>query len=142
MEDGTRNNRLDHIRKYFKSLRSTSPLSSEGKLMIPGQTTSGSFVESKMKIFLGIGTAIVILIVISQSAVVVEAGHRGVVLYLGAVEENTPRGLLFHYSVRRTCGTDGSKDLKVSGTLDLIFTRFATSIYRSSPELSSRPNNS
>lgn len=96
MEDGTRNNRLDHLRKYFRSLRSTSPLSSEGKLMIPGQTTSGSFVESKMKIFLGIGTAIVILIVISQSAVVVEAGHRGVVLYLGAVEDRIlPEGFSF-----------------------------------------------
>lgn len=55
--------------------------------MIPEQTTSSSFAESKIKILLGIGTAIVILIVVSQSAVVVEAGHRGVVLYLGAVED-------------------------------------------------------
>lgn len=87
MEDSTGSNHLDRIRKFLKNLSSASPSRSEGKLMIPEQTTSSSFAESKIKILLGIGTAIVILIVVSQSAVVVEAGHRGVVLYLGAVED-------------------------------------------------------
>src|ERR671918_149589 len=96
MEEEPRNNRLDRIRQYFKKLRSPSPLRSEGKLMIPGQPSNGSFVESKIKIFLAIGTVIVILIVISQSAVVVEAGYRGVVLYLGAVEDRVlPEGFSF-----------------------------------------------
>ncbi|MGH9977863.1 MAG: prohibitin family protein, partial [Nitrososphaeraceae archaeon] len=90
MEEDSRNNRLDHIKKYFKNIRSG------GKLKIPGQDANSSFIEGKMKIFLGIGTAIVILIVISQSTVVVEAGHRGVVLYLGAVEDRIlPEGFSF-----------------------------------------------
>ncbi len=51
---------------------------------------------NKMKIGISIVTAIVILVVISQSVVIVEAGHRGVVLYLGAVEERVlPEGFSF-----------------------------------------------
>src|ERR671911_273965 len=96
MEEESRNNRLDRIREYFKKLRSPSPLRSEGKLTIPGQTSNGSFVKRKIKFFFAIETAIVILIVISQSAVVVEAGYRGVVLYLGAVEDRVlPEGFSF-----------------------------------------------
>src|SRR5919106_2372463 len=96
MEEDTRNNRLDRMREYFKKPRLPSPLRTEGKLMTPGQTPSSSFVESKIKIFLAIGTVIVILIVISQSAVVVQAGYRGVVLYLGAVEDRVlPEGFAF-----------------------------------------------
>ncbi len=96
MEENNKDDRLDRIRKYFKNLRSKSLVSSDGKLTIPGQSTSSSLSESRMKIFLGIGTAIVILIVISQSAAVVDAGHRGVVLYLGAVEDRVlPEGFSF-----------------------------------------------
>jgi len=51
---------------------------------------------NKMKIGAAIITAIVVLVVISQSVVIVEAGHRGVVLYLGAVEDRVlPEGFAF-----------------------------------------------
>ena len=41
---------------------------------------------NKLKILAGIVTFIVIVIVMSESVVIVQAGHRGVVLYVGAVE--------------------------------------------------------
>jgi prohibitin 2 len=41
---------------------------------------------NKLKILAAIVTFIVIVIVMSESVVIVEAGHRGVVLYVGAVE--------------------------------------------------------
>ena len=41
---------------------------------------------NKIKIAAAIITAIVIIVVLAESIVIVEAGHRGVVLYLGAVE--------------------------------------------------------
>ena len=50
-------------------------------------TTSRSRLSSnKLKILSGIVTFIVIILIMSESAVVVQAGHRGVVLYVGAVE--------------------------------------------------------
>jgi regulator of protease activity HflC (stomatin/prohibitin superfamily) len=50
-------------------------------------TTSRSRLSSnKLKILAGIVTFIVIILIMSESAVVVQAGHRGVVLYVGAVE--------------------------------------------------------
>jgi regulator of protease activity HflC (stomatin/prohibitin superfamily) len=50
-------------------------------------TTSRSRLSSnKLKIIAGIVTFIVIILIMSESAVVVQAGHRGVVLYVGAVE--------------------------------------------------------
>jgi regulator of protease activity HflC (stomatin/prohibitin superfamily) len=42
--------------------------------------------SNKLKILAGVVTFIIILIIISESVVVVQAGHRGAVLYLGAVE--------------------------------------------------------
>jgi prohibitin 2 len=42
--------------------------------------------SNKLKILAGIVTFIVLIIVLTQSVVVVQAGHRGVVLYLGAIE--------------------------------------------------------
>jgi len=42
--------------------------------------------SNKLKILAGIITFIIIIIVMYESIVVVQAGHRGVVLYLGAVE--------------------------------------------------------
>lgn len=52
--------------------------------------------SNKAKIGVAIITAIVILVVISQSVAIVEAGHRGVVLYLGAVEDRVlPEGFAF-----------------------------------------------
>jgi prohibitin 2 len=47
---------------------------------------SGSRSSNKLVIVAGIVTFIVILVVMFESVVVVEAGHRGVVLYVGAVE--------------------------------------------------------
>jgi prohibitin 2 len=48
---------------------------------------SRSFLGSnKLKILAGIVTFIIIVIVLSESVVIVQAGHRGVVLYVGAVE--------------------------------------------------------
>src|SRR5918911_3992497 len=50
-------------------------------------TTSRSRLSSnKLKILAGIVTLIVIILIMSESAVIVQAGHRGVVLYVGAVE--------------------------------------------------------
>ncbi|MFL6382309.1 MAG: SPFH domain-containing protein, partial [Nitrososphaeraceae archaeon] len=49
----------------------------------PSRSILGS---NKLKILAAIVTFIIIIVVMSQSVVIVEAGHRGVVVYLGAVE--------------------------------------------------------
>src|SRR6058998_3875396 len=41
---------------------------------------------NKIKIAAAVVTIIVIIVILSESVVIVQAGHRGVVLYLGAVE--------------------------------------------------------
>jgi prohibitin 2 len=51
--------------------------------MIPSRSVLGS---NKLKILAGIVTLIVIILFLSESLVIVQAGHRGVVLYVGAVE--------------------------------------------------------
>jgi prohibitin 2 len=52
-----------------------------------GPRASNSALSSnKLKIVAGIITFIVIIVIMFESVVVVEAGHRGVVLYVGAVE--------------------------------------------------------
>jgi regulator of protease activity HflC (stomatin/prohibitin superfamily) len=52
-----------------------------------GYTTSKSILGSnKLKILAGIVTFIIIILIMSESVVIVQAGHRGVVLYVGAVE--------------------------------------------------------
>ena len=52
-----------------------------------GYTTSRSILgSSKLKILAGIVTFIIIILIMSESVVIVQAGHRGVVLYVGAVE--------------------------------------------------------
>ena len=49
---------------------------------------------NKAKIAAVVITFIVIIIVMIESVVIVEAGHRGVVLYLGAVENRViPEGV-------------------------------------------------
>ena len=51
---------------------------------------------NKAKIAAVVITFIVIIIVMIESVVIVEAGHRGVVLYLGAVENRVlPEGIHF-----------------------------------------------
>ena len=47
---------------------------------------SGTRSSNKLIIVAGIVTFVVIIVVMFESVVVVEAGHRGVVLYVGAVE--------------------------------------------------------
>ena len=42
--------------------------------------------SNKLKIVAGIITFVVIIVMMFESVVVVQAGHRGVVLYVGAVE--------------------------------------------------------
>jgi prohibitin 2 len=42
--------------------------------------------SNKLKILAGILTFIIITLIMSESVVIVQAGHRGVVLYVGAVE--------------------------------------------------------
>jgi prohibitin 2 len=60
---------------------------------------SGSILGSnKLKILAGIVTFIVIIIIMSESIVIVQAGHRGVVLYVGAVE-NRVLGEGFHFII-------------------------------------------
>ncbi|MFL6322003.1 MAG: prohibitin family protein, partial [Nitrososphaeraceae archaeon] len=61
----------------------------------PSRSILGS---NKLKILAGIVTFIIIIVVMSQSVVVVQAGHRGVVLYLGAVE-NKVLGEGLHYII-------------------------------------------
>ena len=41
---------------------------------------------NKLKILAAIITFVIIIVILSESVVIVQAGHRGVVLYLGAVE--------------------------------------------------------
>jgi prohibitin 2 len=43
-------------------------------------------IQDKLKIIAALATFIFIIIVLAESVVIVQAGHRGVVLYLGAVE--------------------------------------------------------
>ena len=43
-------------------------------------------IQNKLKILASVVTFVVVVIVLFESVVVVEAGHRGVVLYVGAVE--------------------------------------------------------
>src|SRR5437899_6688510 len=67
------------MRNPFK--RSGSPKTDKESYQYSGSRTS-----NKLVIVAGIITFIVIIVVMFESVVVVEAGHRGVVLYVGAVE--------------------------------------------------------
>src|SRR5919198_6025982 len=49
----------------------------------PSRSILGS---NKLKILAGIVTFVIIIVIMSESVVIVQAGHRGVVVYLGAVE--------------------------------------------------------
>jgi regulator of protease activity HflC (stomatin/prohibitin superfamily) len=59
---------------------------------------SGSRSSNKLIIVAGIITFVVIIVIMFESVVVVEAGHRGVVLYVGAVE-NRVLGEGIHYII-------------------------------------------
>jgi prohibitin 2 len=64
----------------------------------PLEHTGSSFAvkSKKLAIIAAIATFIVIIVVMSESVVIVQAGHRGVVLYVGAVE-NRVLGEGVHY---------------------------------------------
>jgi prohibitin 2 len=57
------------------------------------RSTGGSIIsgipriQNKLKIIAALATFIFIIIILAESVVIVQAGHRGVVLYLGAVED-------------------------------------------------------
>jgi prohibitin 2 len=44
-------------------------------------------IQNKLKLIAALATFIFIIIILAESVVIVQAGHRGVVLYLGAVED-------------------------------------------------------
>jgi prohibitin 2 len=52
----------------------------------PHEYSTGSSSSNKLRIIAIIVTFVIIIVVLFESVVIVEAGHRGVVLYVGAVE--------------------------------------------------------
>ncbi|MFL6431391.1 MAG: prohibitin family protein [Nitrososphaeraceae archaeon] len=82
------------MKNPFKGTPDSNPYGYRGT-PIPSRSFLGS---NKLKILAGIVTFIIIIVVMSQSVVVVQAGHRGVVLYLGAVE-NKVLGEGLHYII-------------------------------------------
>ncbi len=75
-------NRLYQRRRRMQREVGNEPSKPGMSLTMPNFPT----IQNKLKIFLGIVTFIVIIVIMAESVVIVEAGHRGVVLYLGAVE--------------------------------------------------------
>jgi prohibitin 2 len=70
------------MKNPFKRAPDSNPYEYRGA---PGP--SRSFLGSnKLKILVGVVVFIIIVVVLSESVVIVQAGHRGVVLYAGAVE--------------------------------------------------------
>jgi regulator of protease activity HflC (stomatin/prohibitin superfamily) len=63
---------------------------------------SGPPGPNKLIIVAGIVTFIIIIVVMFESVVVVQAGHRGVVLYVGAVE-NRVLGEGIHFIIPFAC---------------------------------------
>src|ERR687885_1498596 len=61
-----------------------------------GRSRSPILGSNKLKILAAVVTFVIIIVIISESVVIVQAGHRGVVLYVGAVENRVlPEGLHF-----------------------------------------------
>src|SRR5919206_5206143 len=69
------------MKNPFRGSPDSNPYGYRGT--IPSRSILGS---NKLKILAGIATFIIIIIIMMESVVVVQAGHRGVVVYLGAVE--------------------------------------------------------
>src|SRR5215217_5853794 len=70
------------MKNPFKGTPDSNPYGYRGA---PSQSRS-ILGANKLKILAAIVTFIIIIVVISESVVIIQAGHRGVVLYLGAVE--------------------------------------------------------
>ena len=66
------------------SLSSSPPTSSKPRVSL-GMPNFPK-VQNKLKILAAFVTVVIVIIVLAESVVIVQAGHRGVVLYLGAVE--------------------------------------------------------
>src|SRR5919199_877861 len=71
------------MKNPFKRDPSRYPYGYGGGIANSSRSILGS---NKLRILAGIVTFIILIIVMSQSVVIVQAGHRGVVLYLGAIE--------------------------------------------------------
>ena len=70
------------MKNPFKRTSDADPYGHRG-IGGPSRSILGS---NKLKILAAIITFIVIIVILSESVVIVQAGHRGVVLYVGAVE--------------------------------------------------------
>ncbi len=70
------------MKNPFKGTPDSNPYGYRGA---PSQSRS-ILGANKLKILAAIVTFIIIIVVMSESVVIIQAGHRGVVLYLGAVE--------------------------------------------------------
>ena len=66
------------------SLSSSPPTSSKPRVSLA--MPNFPKVQNKLKILAAFVTVVIVIIVLAESVVIVQAGHRGVVLYLGAVE--------------------------------------------------------
>ena len=77
---------------------------------------SGSRSSNKLIIVAGIITFVVIIVIMFESVVVVEAGHRGVVLYVGAVENRVlGEGIHFIIPFAEQVVTTGSTYFEIPG---------------------------
>src|SRR6476659_9496558 len=91
---------------------------------------------NKIKIAAAIVTFIVIIIVMIESVVIVEAGHRGVVLYLGAVENRVlGEGLHFIVPFAEQLIQMEVRTQKIPSWGICCFQRFTGSSYRRSIKL-------
>lgn len=70
---------------YEQSSLSSSPATSSKPRVSLGMPNFPK-VQNKLKILAAFVTVVIVIIVLAESVVIVQAGHRGVVLYLGAVE--------------------------------------------------------
>jgi regulator of protease activity HflC (stomatin/prohibitin superfamily) len=70
---------------YEQSSLSSSPSTSR-KPRVSLAMPNFPKVQNKLKILAAFVTVVIVIIVLAESVVIVQAGHRGVVLYLGAVE--------------------------------------------------------
>ncbi|MEW6604024.1 MAG: prohibitin family protein [Thermoproteota archaeon] len=79
--------RRHSAQRGFGYEQSSSQSSSSSKPRVSLAIPKFPAVENKLKIFAASITAIIVIIVLAESVVIVQAGHRGIVLYLGAVED-------------------------------------------------------
>src|ERR671925_251108 len=70
---------------YEQSSLSSSPATSSKPRVSLGMPNFPK-VQNKLKILAAFVTVVIVIIVLAESVVIVQPGHRGVVLYLGAVE--------------------------------------------------------